>query len=197
VNNQNEYYRGVETAARALAAHPPGAAAAAAVHAAVDVMTAATRAAPRACAAGCAHCCHFPVGITLAEAHRLATALAGNAAAIARVVAAAHDTAAMPWSALVGRPCPLLVAGVCVAYAARPVPCRSLASADATACAAALADATAAVPRDEVAYWRGLGAAATLAAAGPGSRELRSALAAVLTHPDDATAAFAAARPVP
>jgi hypothetical protein len=52
------------------------------------------------------------------------------------------------------------------------------------------------VPRDEAAFWRGLGAAAALAGDPPGgSRELRSALAALLAHPADPAAAFAAARP--
>lgn len=203
-DNQAEYYRGVEAGAAALAAAGRGgsgpAAAAVAVHAAAAPLLAARPDAPRACAAGCAACCRFPVGVRLGEALRLAVGLAEAPALAAAVRADAAATAATPWAGLVGRPCPLLVDGRCAVYDARPLPCRALASADATACAEALSPApAAAVPRDEVAWWRGLGLAAALdAGSDVAPRELRSALAAVLAAPSGGeVAAFAGSRACP
>jgi hypothetical protein len=195
--SHGEFYRGLQAATWALRDCAGPAPRAAAVHAAATALFASTEVHGRlACAAGCSHCCHFPVGITFGEATLLVAALGGDADRRDAVQAEAAATAAMPWSALVGRPCPLLVADRCSQHAARPLPCRALGSTDAAACAAAL-HGSAAVPRDEAAWWRGLGAAAALAAEPPGgSRELRSALAALLTDPIDPMAAFAAARPV-
>jgi hypothetical protein len=57
------------------------------------------------------------------------------------------------------------------------------------------------LPRDETAWWRGLGLAAALDVGPvPGVRELRSAVAAVLAAGDDlaaAAASFRASRPAP
>jgi hypothetical protein len=201
-DNQAEYYRGVEAGAAALAAArragSDAAAATAALHAAASGLLAARDEAPRACAPGCTACCHFPVGVRLGEALRLADALASAPRLAAAVRADAAATATTAWGALVGRPCPLLVDGRCAVYDARPLPCRALASADAAACADALAGASGAVvPRDEVAWWRGLGLAA--AADGElGPRELRSALAAVLAaRAGVAAVAFAGSRACP
>lgn len=211
--SHSEFYRGAEAAARALHALPPPGdpgAAAAAVHAAAEPLFATTTDAGRhACRRGCAHCCRFPVGVTFAEAVRLADAIRGSPLA-ARFAAAAAATAADAWSTLAGQPCPLLVDEACAAHAARPLPCRALASRDAAACAQALAG-PGDVPTDGEAFWRGLGAAATLGAAPwgvhaptadtplpTGSRELRAAVAAVLAAGDDlrqAAAAFTQARP--
>lgn len=98
-------------------------------------------------------------------------------------------------------PCPFLRTDrSCGVYAARPLPCRALASSDAEACAAAVRG-QATVPRDEAAFWRGLGAAATLATAAPvGSRELRSAVAGLLLaegNPEARAEAFLIARAAP
>lgn len=203
-DNQAEYYRGVEAGAAALAAARRSgagvAAATAALHAAAAPLLAARPDAPRACADGCDACCRFPVGVRLGEAMLLAAAIAAVPPLAAAVRADAATTAGAPWPALVGRPCPLLVDGRCAVYAARPLPCRALASADATACADALSPArTVAVPRDEAAWWRGLGLAAALDADRDiGPRELRSALAAVLAAPAGGeAAAFVGSRACP
>lgn len=212
----DEYYRGLEAAAAALAGVPEStrrtdpAAAAAAVHAACSAWLAAAPDRPRACRDGCAHCCHFPVGVTFGEALRLHLVLAEHGAeAHQRVLAACRAPGeATPWEQLVGHACPLLEHGRCRAYEARPLPCRALASRSAEACAAAL-QGSGEVPRDDVAFWRGLGAVAALVRDEPtDSRELRSALLALHavlgSRPDaDPTrlaavrASFAAARRVP
>ncbi len=202
-DTQAEFYRGLEVGTAAVAAvrragGDATAAATAAHAAATELLAAGPDSPPRACAAGCAHCCHFPVGLRLGEALRLADAVAADAALAAAAHAEAAATAAMPWDALVGRPCPLLRAGRCAVYDARPTPCRALASADADACAGALQGTLRGpLPRDEAAWWRGLGLAAALDGDGA-VRELRSALAAVLASArTDAAAAFAASRAAP
>lgn len=189
--NLAEFYRGVEAAA-AVGQSLAAAARASAVHDAVAPLLVGVGS--RACREGCAHCCHFPVGVTYPEVLALRAALADDACLRARVLEDARASASLGWGELVGRACPLLKDGRCAVYDARPLPCRALASRDDSACARALRGEGEA-PRDELAYWRGLGAASVLAAAHPaGSRELRSALAAVL-EAHEPHAAFAAARP--
>ena len=197
--SQAEYYRGVECASRALrtGTRVDPATDAALVHAAMQPLLSATDAAPqRACDRGCAHCCHFPVGVSFGEAHRLAATIAADPDLRMRFLTAAQAVTAHSWPQLVGLPCPLLVDGACTAYDSRPLPCRAMASSDANACAAALHQGPP-PPVDEQAFWRGLGAAETLAAASdpPGTRELRAAVEALLTTTADrARTAFLAAR---
>jgi Fe-S-cluster containining protein len=181
MTNLAEYYRGAEAAAAALAAETLAPAiAATAVHAAMAPLFAATTDHDQlACRNGCDHCCHYPVGVTPGEAELLASAIAADTLLVARVQAAATATASSRQEQLVGEPCPLLVEHRCAVHAARPLPCRALGSRDANACAAALTG-PAIVPRDEAAYWRGLGASAALADAHGPVRELRQALAAAL-----------------
>lgn len=198
--SQSDYYRGVEIAQTALRAAAGAGAAerARAVHDAMAPAFAATSAnAVSACRRGCDPCCHLPVGVTFGEALRLLAAVPDHPGLAARIGAAAQATAALPWRDLAGQPCPLLHDGACVAHPARPLPCRALASSDAAACARGLRG-RGDVPVDDEGFWRGLGAAAALAEADrpAGTRELRSALAALLgAPPEGAAAAFTAARP--
>ena len=192
--NQREFYLGLERAGAAAGALEDEARARR-VHATL----AADEPAGIACRDGCAHCCRYPVGIRLAEAHLLAAAVAGDRALRARVLASAQQTATRAWRKLSGAACPLLEDGRCARYDARPTPCRALRSFDAERCERAL-DTPTVVPRDEPGWWRGLGAAAALDDE-HGPRELRSALAALLSAPADAAPSalrsrFAAARKV-
>jgi Fe-S-cluster containining protein len=198
-----DYYRGLTAVQQRLAGAPTAAPvelAAAAVNAAaaLDELLAAEPAAGAACAPGCAFCCHFPVGVTLAEALALRDAVAalpaGERGAIERRTrAAAAAVAALPWPDLAAAllPCPLLGADRrCRVYAARPLPCRAFRSADARACERAFAAGGAALPpaTDGAGLRAGRGATAALATAGgaplPGVRELRSALAALFATAD-------------
>lgn len=199
--SHTEYYRGLAAAGAALAEHAAATAEtrARAVHAALAPLLDATPAAStRQCRRGCSHCCHLPVGVTFGEVMRLAHGLVATPGLAAAVAAAAAATRGLAWNALAGHACPLLLDGVCLAHAERPLACRALASSDARACAAALRG-PAVVPFDREALWRGLGAGDVLAAAEPalGHRELRSALVAVLGAAPAAQAeAFRRARPV-
>lgn len=211
-SSQSHFYRALERAQRHLAAAPDAGPAGAdplararRLHALMDRIaeegaeeSAAGRAAAGgfACRAGCSHCCRHPVGVTFGEALALREALAalpraGREALSEHVSAAAAATAAVPWADLAGLACPLLQDGRCSLYAARPLPCRALLSADAEACAAP--ERHGGVPFDRPAFLSGLALGQVLAGTG-GHRELRSALAAVLAAADPAPA-FAAARP--
>lgn len=204
---QAEFYRGLEAASAALRQreHAPPAERAAGVHDAIEPLLEDTEVHARlACRLGCSHCCHYPVGVTYPEAMRLAAAVRKHPELVEHLQREHRDAAADDWNELVGRPCPLLRENACAVHEARPMPCRALGSTDDAACAAALRGtatdaATATPPRDEKAWWRGLGAAKALANTSPeGSRELRSAVFALLeAPPSDREAAFTAARVAP
>mgnify|MGYP001184386627 FL=1 len=193
--SHREFYVGLERAAAARAGHTD-AAGAQAVH-----QTLAADEGPRsACRSGCDHCCHFPVGVRFSEALLLAASISADVRLRAIVQRAAEVSRPKSWQELAGEPCPLLAEGHCARYDARPTPCRALRSFDADACRGAL-QGTRAVPRDERAWWRGLGAAASLDDE-IGPRELRSAVASLLALGSDASqqraaVAFERSRAVP
>ena len=199
--NQTEFYLGLERATSALHrdAERTAAAQAKAVHASMATLLADTPVANQlACRRGCSHCCHYPVGISYAETLRLAESVCEHAELRERIRFACEATQEQSWEQLVGQPCPLLVDDACAAHEARPMPCRALGSLDANACRDAL-HTDLAPPRDETAWWRGLGAAHALAQLAPGgSRELRAAVHAALTATDETMqAAWLAARATP
>ena len=190
------FYRGLERAQRSLHAGGPPAARAASAHRLLDDLVAATKA-TWACRAGCAHCCRHPVGVTFDEALALCSAIRALPAATAvrvaaDVTAAAQAVRGESWRALAGVPCPLLDGDRCAVYAARPLGCRAWGSTDAQACARNAAGEAVAIPFDAQAFGLGLGIGRALAGE-PGHRELRAAVAAVLTAADDdaARTAFA------
>ncbi|MFT4511786.1 MAG: hypothetical protein ACI89X_004337 [Planctomycetota bacterium] len=199
--NQAEFYRGLEAAGDALrrSQNPAPAEQAARVHAAIEPLLAQTeRHAQLACRLGCSHCCHYPVGITYPEAMRLVAAVRSRPELVACIDKANASVREQAWEELVGVPCPLLIDDACSVHESRPMPCRALGSLDASACADALVTDRA-PPRDEEAWWRGLGAAHALATTEPsGSRELRSAVSAMLSAEEsDTERAFLAAQTVP
>ena len=145
----------------------------------------------RACAAGCALCCFHPVGVTEVEADRLAAfvsagfdaaalrALRGRIAA-QRADLAGRDRRDVPDARL---PCVLLdpTSGRCLAYAARPIPCRGWSSLDLAACEAGARGDVFPPPRpDGPAYAAALGAQAAQAGDAEERLELTEALAARL-----------------
>ena len=105
---------------------------------------AAWRAEPRqalACRRGCAHCCHAFVS---AKAPEILIAGAAIPAREREAVRAAVDAAYAATGTLgpeqrarLAAPCPMLAAGQCRIYEARPATCRTAVSLDVTACASA------------------------------------------------------------
>lgn len=194
-----EFYRGLELASQALAGGSTDPVdQAAAVHRTIQPHLDDTPAAHGlACRRGCSHCCHFPVGVTFPEAMRIAQVITDRPE-LRETLRAAHTTTAdKTWEQLVAVPCPMLRDDACAIHEARPMPCRALGSSDAQACEDSLT-AAATPPRDETAWWRGLGAAAALAEGSPGgTRELRSAVNNILTDRDSPEVAFTNARRAP
>jgi hypothetical protein len=182
-----EFYRGVELASGVSAANlegGPAEKARAVLESFSCRMSALTPRQPVACKSGCAHCCRYPVGVSYGEALLLAKAVAADPGLRQKLLQSSDSTSQLQSHELVGLACPLLEGDVCAVYSLRPVPCRALASADASACAAALLG-PAAVPRDELAYWQGLGVSNVLSLDHPeGLRELRSAVACLLASED-------------
>lgn len=106
-----------------------------------------------ACAAACTSCCHQMVGVTVAELALIKGAVDRLSEpvrqGIAQRAAALADTAKGDprswWKAKL--PCPLLDDGqACLVYAARPLPCRAMNSADAGACRRSLAGEAVRIP---------------------------------------------------
>ncbi len=90
---------------------------------------------PVACREGCSYCCHAVVMVTAPEAFRIAREVGragpghptpNQADFLKRTASTANLTA----SERLGRklPCPLLAAGACSVYAARPLACRRITS---------------------------------------------------------------------
>lgn len=198
--NQNEYYRGLEAASHALRDHvlSPAAQAATVYHALQPLLNDTEHLGQLACRIGCSHCCKYPVGITYPEAARLAEALQSRPELAERVRSDHAELSELPWESLVGHACPLLIDDACSLHQDRPMPCRALGSLNEQACADALVTDHP-PPRDEQAWWRGLGAASKLATLKlHGSRELRSAVSAILSAGShDPERAFLEARAAP
>jgi Fe-S-cluster containining protein len=124
------------------------AAAALAQHAYEKVQESETMSQPVACRAGCSYCCHMRVVATVPEIVFLYDYIVANlpgseiAALRQRVVVLDAKTRGLTdeqWG--VGRfPCPMLVDGMCSAYAARPLDCRGYNSTSIPACRAAAED---------------------------------------------------------
>lgn len=97
---------------------------------------------PLACRAGCDMCCHLRVMVTPTEVFGLLDFLGAVLSEAAfdgfrsRVLAAHARVAALPPDKVLATnvPCPLLVDGSCIGYAARPFNCRSYHSLDRDAC---------------------------------------------------------------
>lgn len=107
-------------------------------------MRAAWRAEPKqslACRRGCAHCCHAWVSARAPEVLIAKAAIAPrDREQVRRAVEAAYGVVAglgPEERALLAAPCPMLAAGECRVYAARPATCRTAVSLDAAVCAAA------------------------------------------------------------
>ena len=107
-------------------------------------MRSAWRAEPRkalACRRGCAHCCHAWVSAKAPEVLIARAAIAPrDLDQVRTAVEAAYEVVAgmaPEQRAALAAPCPMLAAGECRIYAARPATCRTAVSLDAAVCAAA------------------------------------------------------------
>ncbi len=116
---------------------------------------------PLACRAGCPWCCYLPVGVTAAEAVRIAEylheTLSPHALEVVRERVANLDECTRHMDedgrALARLPCPLLSDRMCSVYPVRPLACIAWTSFDALACKAAWYTATpATVPAHVVCY---------------------------------------------
>jgi hypothetical protein len=111
-----------------------------------DSLRAAWRAEPRkalACRRGCAHCCHAFVSARAPEVLIAKSAIpAREREALRAAVEATYrvtGTLGPEARAKLATPCPMLAAGECRIYDARPGTCRTAVSLDVAACAAAFA----------------------------------------------------------
>ena len=120
------------------------------------------RDAPLACGRGCSHCCHSWVDASPAEVLFAVKTMppAQRQRSAEAVGATCERTSGQSFdqrSAMV-TPCPMLVDHACSIYAARPIVCRSAASADAEACRRSYLDLSGeGIPVPTV--WRSLGQA--------------------------------------
>lgn len=106
-----------------------------------------------ACGAGCASCCHQMVGVTLAELALVKDAVDALPAPVRqgiteRAGAIAAQAKGDPRAWYKARlACPLLAEDQsCLIHAARPLPCRAMNSADASACRRSLAGEAVRIP---------------------------------------------------
>ena len=167
-----------------------------------------------ACAKGCSHCCHMWTALRAPEALFLKAAIpATRREDVKSAVDAAHaETGPLSYDARLRlvRPCPLLRDDECSLYDARPIACRTTASADAGVCARAyrlLSDEVIPQPllflNQRASYALALAGALRNAGYFAGAYELNGALHAALDRPDAEAAwlrgedVFAGARPDP
>jgi Fe-S-cluster containining protein len=153
-----------------------------------------------ACRRGCAHCCHAWVSARAPEVLIARAAIAPrDLEAVRTAVEAAHSVTgglSPEERAALAAPCPMLAAGQCRIYDARPGTCRTAASLDAAACAAAFAPGAPPVdiptPDFHIVMRRGysIALAGALRRAGYAahSYEFVSALRAALARPDSEAA---------
>jgi hypothetical protein len=103
---------------------------------------------PVACRADCNYCCYMRVVATVPEVIALCDYITANLStgevAALRERVKTLDTKTHGWSdeqrGMAGLPCPLLVDGLCSAYAARPLDCRGYNSTSIASCRAAAED---------------------------------------------------------
>ncbi len=184
-NLQSWFYRGRQAVVPAddpqlLAQH---------TYAALDAILATTaKAEQRACVAGCAFCCHFPVGVTRAEAAamraelELSLAPAEFAQLRDRVQQAARALAPLNFEQQSREPRRCVLLGAhdrCLAYNSRAVACRGWTSLCRDRCESQYHRAAVSPDADAEAYAAGLGAHQGLCQAQPDAQtyELTAALA--------------------
>lgn len=148
------------------------------------------------CRRGCDYCCRGYVSATAPQIFAAAKAMRAQApsheAAAARVAAAAGKVQGLDWQTRcrMHEPCPLLVAGSCSIYPARPLSCRGFVSFSVAACRRAFEQHTNDVLVPAVygnvrsALESALRAALKHHALSYQSYELDTALARVLAHPE-------------
>ena len=148
-----------------------------------------------ACARGCSHCCHMWTALRAPEALFLKSSIPpARREELKSAVAVAHaETGPLSYDERFGlvRPCPLLHDDECSLYEARPIACRTTASADAGVCARAyrlLSDEDIPQPllflNQRTSYSLALAGALKNAGYPASAYELNGALHAVLGRPD-------------
>jgi hypothetical protein len=149
------------------------------------------------CAKGCAFCCHVSVSAMAPEIFHLANAIRAEhsgdyEATLARMRAAERATHGLSSFERARRklPCALLHGNVCIAYGARPGPCRGMASASVRACERAFAGEKVGIPTPSVwtvlrnAHLQAMWAALSAAGLPADSYDLNEAILVALDAPD-------------